>query len=242
MPPQGAAYDVDWILSSSSNVHVAADRAWFTSYLPFRTKVATMPGAESTMDVHGIGTVVLPTRTYLEGKPEKPCGQITLRHVLHAPQSTVNIFAAGLVENVNISVSFNSNAPDPITTPGSNTVVGYIVRTKLLRLWLEGQSQNQSSLSPDMEYYIHVSWPRSEIVKFNDHIAELKKQHADKLDDAPPLTKDEKDYLKKHYGGEFRFLRMYELSIYKEEDREEGRRILRAFMSEPEDEAEYSVA
>ena len=137
MPPQGAAYDVDWILSSSSNVHVAADRAWFTSYLPFRTKVATMPGAESTMDVHGIGTVVLPTRTYLEGKPEKPCGQITLRHVLHAPQSTVNIFAAGLVENVNISVSFNSNAPDPITTPGSNTVVGYIVRTKLLRLWLK---------------------------------------------------------------------------------------------------------
>jgi hypothetical protein len=54
--------------------------------------------------------------------------------------------------------------------------------------------------------------------------------------DAPPLTKLEKDYLAKHWGGEYKFLMMYELSIYKEEDREEGRRILRAFMSDTEDE------
>jgi len=240
MPPQGAAYNVDWVLSSTSNVHVAADRAWFTCYIPFRTKVATMPGAEPTMDIHGIGTVVLQTRVHLEGAPNKPSGEITLHHVLHAPRSTVNIFAAGLEKDLNISVRFGSHDPNPITKPGTNTVVGYLVHTRLLRLWLKDQSQDQSSLDPQTEHYIHASWPRSEIAKFNDHIAELKRHHADKLDDAPPLTKDEKDYLKKHYGGEFRFLRMYELSIYKEEDREEGRRILRAFMSESEDEAEYS--
>jgi hypothetical protein len=56
---------------------------------------------------------------------------------------------------------------------------------------------------------------------------------------SPPLTTEEKNYLKKHYGGEFKFLMMYGLSIYKEEDREEGRSILRAIKTgDTEEEAE----
>lgn len=61
MPPQGAAYNVDWILSNTSNVHVANDRAWFTTYTPYRTKISGMPGGGPSIDVHGIGTVVLGT-------------------------------------------------------------------------------------------------------------------------------------------------------------------------------------
>lgn len=38
--------------------------------------------------------------------------------------------------------------------------------------------------------------------------------------------------MKFHYGGEFHFLTSYGLSIYKDEDREEGRGIMRAFMRE----------
>jgi hypothetical protein len=57
----------------------------------------------------------------------------------------------------------------------------------------------------------------------------------------PPLTQDESDFLKKHYGGEFKFLLTYGLSIHKEEDREAGRDILRAMMiAETEEEAEES--
>jgi hypothetical protein len=56
---------------------------------------------------------------------------------------------------------------------------------------------------------------------------------------SPPLTTEEKNYLKKHWGGDFKCLMMYELSIYKEEDRKEGRSILRAIMTEDtEEEAE----
>lgn len=62
-----------------------------------------------------------------------------------------------------------------------------------------------------------------------------------------PLTEREKQYLKKHYGNEFHFLRAYALSIYKEEDREEGREILRGMMEaednmddEEDDESENS--
>ncbi|KAG9694711.1 hypothetical protein KCU95_g5530, partial [Aureobasidium melanogenum] len=87
MPPQGAAYNVDWILSNTSNVHVANDRAWFTSCSPFRTKLSTMPGTEPTVEVHGIGTVVLPTRIYRQGKSHKPNREITLHNVLEMMQT-----------------------------------------------------------------------------------------------------------------------------------------------------------
>ncbi|KAG7002436.1 hypothetical protein G7Y79_00027g061280 [Physcia stellaris] len=54
----------------------------------------------------------------------------------------------------------------------------------------------------------------------------------------PPLTAAEKQWLKAHHGDEYHFLREQGLSIYKEEDRAEGRSILRAFMEEDEDEAD----
>jgi hypothetical protein len=44
-----------------------------------------------------------------------------------------------------------------------------------------------------------------------------------------PLNASEKAYLKDNFGDEFHFLRDHELKIYKEEDRSEGRAILRAF-------------
>ena len=50
-----------------------------------------------------------------------------------------------------------------------------------------------------------------------------------------PLTKAEKKWLKDNWGGEFHFLRSYCLSIYKEEDREEGRIIMQALMEDDQD-------
>ena len=50
-----------------------------------------------------------------------------------------------------------------------------------------------------------------------------------------PYTDEEKDWLKRHWGGEFKFLLAHQLSIYKDEDRDEGRRIVRAMMEAEED-------
>jgi hypothetical protein len=165
MPSQGAAYNVDWIFSNTSNVHVATDRAWFTTYIPFRTKVASMPGAEPDAEIHGIGTVFLPTRTHRQGRSHKPSGELTLHRVLHAPGHTVNIFAACVEPDISISINFGGDVVSSITEPGSNKVIGLLVRLTLTKLWLKGQSQNQSSLDPDRHYYIHASWPQSEIQK-----------------------------------------------------------------------------
>lgn len=46
-----------------------------------------------------------------------------------------------------------------------------------------------------------------------------------------PLTSEETAWLNKHYGGEFHFLNSYGLRITSDDDREEGRRIMRALMS-----------
>ncbi|KAG9757716.1 hypothetical protein KCU73_g4264, partial [Aureobasidium melanogenum] len=234
MPPQEAAYNVDWVVSNSSNVHVATDRAWFTSYTPYRTKVRPMPGAEPSVEIYGIGTVVLPTRTYREGKAHKPSGELILRHVLHAPHSHANIFAMSREPDLNIPLS-----PDveSITRGGSSKVIGLIVPLKAWKLWLKGQPQKQSVLDSDAMYYIHATWPEEEIAKYNRFITESKAENASKPNHDASLTAEEKEFLKKHYGNEFKFLMSYGLSIHKEEDREEGRSILRALMSKSDDEA-----
>ena len=52
----------------------------------------------------------------------------------------------------------------------------------------------------------------------------------------PPLTEAEEQWLKTYYGDEYRFFQNEGLSIHKEEDREEGRSIIRAYMKEYENE------
>jgi hypothetical protein len=235
MPPQGNAYNVDWIMSDSSDIHVANDRAWFTAYAPYRTKLAAMPGAEPSVEVHGIGTVVLPTRTYHEGKSHKPSSEITLHQVLYVPQNPVNIFAT--CREPDLHIQFGPEKVASITRRGSNKVLGLTVRSNLIKLWLKGQTQDQSSLDPNGLYYFHATWPDSEVAKFIDHVAQLRKQPSSAAYQTPPYTQEEHDFLAKHYGGEFKFLMTFGLKIHSEEDRDEGRSILRAMMAQSEDES-----
>lgn len=51
---------------------------------------------------------------------------------------------------------------------------------------------------------------------------------------AAPYTAEETTFLKKNYGSEYHFLMQHGLKIHNEEDREEGRAILRAIMREDE--------
>ncbi|KAK5174889.1 uncharacterized protein LTR77_000025 [Saxophila tyrrhenica] len=53
-----------------------------------------------------------------------------------------------------------------------------------------------------------------------------------------PYTKAEKDWLKQKFDGEFKFLQTQGLSIYKEEDREEGRTIARALRANDDEDDE----
>jgi hypothetical protein len=70
-------------------------------------------------------------------------------------------------------------------------------------------------------YMINAKWSDSEREKWNDYRDDLR---------GGALSAEEKAWLKKNSGGEYHFLQTYGLSIYKDEDREEGRSILRALM------------
>ena len=63
-------------------------------------------------------------------------------------------------------------------------------------------------------------------------VAEMKHLDRMRAPDCAPYTSAEKAWLKKAYGGEWHSLRVFQLSIYDEEDREEGRRIVRACIEE----------
>ncbi|THW02280.1 hypothetical protein D6D26_04437 [Aureobasidium pullulans] len=240
MAPQGDAYNVDWVVSPSSNVHVASDRAWFTDYTPFTTKISAAPGAEPSVEVHGVGTVVLHTRTYGKGKPPKPACHITLTNVLYVPGNPVNIFSTMKMESdVNIKFRFGSNAVEPIIKRDTNHVLGLVVRLKLHKLWLQGQSRDQSSLDPDGMYYIYASWPGTETERYNNRLTqESQAEHVSNLTQAePPYTTEEKEFLKRCYGGEFDFLMTLGLKIHDEDDREEGRHTLRTLRADSDGEA-----
>jgi hypothetical protein len=107
-----------------------------------------------------------------------------------------------------------------------------------------------SSSFTDAKYVINIRWSEDERARWEaykqkggnstdgltgqDYSSEparkKAKLHSGQRD--APYTLEEKRWLKVHYGGEFKFLRAYELSIHKDEDREEGRAIMRAFMAE----------
>jgi hypothetical protein len=47
-----------------------------------------------------------------------------------------------------------------------------------------------------------------------------------------PYTDAEKTWIKRHYKGEYHFLRQHGLSIYKDEDRDEGKELARSLMAD----------
>ncbi|KAL8706519.1 MAG: hypothetical protein Q9201_000451 [Fulgogasparrea decipioides] len=196
MPPSKSAYDIDWVFSNNSNVHVANHRDWFTSYTPFATTF-----------VH-----------IYTGRPTEVLGPVSLDRKCE--------FRSG-----------PGVAKITDTTTGAR--IGLFDRSRksrLLRLRLRGQSAKQTSLKPDPIYIINANWASSERARW--HAFKWHKSQEgmasciNAIDANMPLTQLEKSWTKDHYRNEFHFLRDYGLSIYKDEDREEGRRILRALMSD----------
>ncbi|KZF22857.1 hypothetical protein L228DRAFT_247259 [Xylona heveae TC161] len=226
MAPQGPAYDVDWVWSNNSNVHVANHRDWFTTFTEFKTQTHSLMGPG--MEVQGIGDVELEVKTQdsPRGGSESSHRKLVLHDVLFAPKFICNILGGPIVHDYDVDMGHGSRSGG-LKDRRTGASAGLFDHNKLLKLWLVGQPKGQSSLDPDELYWINVRWPDNERSRWLTHKKSLGEQPGV---DAPPCTAAEKEWLKREFGGEFTFLHMYGLSISKEEDREEGRRIARAFM------------
>ncbi|EGP91805.1 uncharacterized protein MYCGRDRAFT_107790 [Zymoseptoria tritici IPO323] len=222
MAPRGSAYNTDWILSNSSNIHVANHRDWFTEFHKLESHIAVFPHAPATTEVCGIGTVVLETRT------RRKCKTITLENVLYVPSYMCNIFAfreenayqVGLLEKKSI-------------TTRAGQVVGLVIDGPLQKLLLKRQRKTQTSLDSDGTYYIHASWPsRDTYVEPQEYrpAPAPARVKARKIS-VPPLTTAQRRFVREHFGSEFKFLIMYGLKIHICKQRAEGRAILKAIMA-----------
>ena len=225
MAPSKPAYDVDWIFSNNSDVHVANHRDWFTSYTPFTTSFNGLFGAGG-VEVLGIGDVELPVKTHPTRHGAAHRGTITLRTVLHAPSATCNIIGYPILKELNCKIELGGGGE--IVSRDTGARLGIFDSVKLFRLRLQGQSATQTSLDKNSVYIMRANWDPAERARWDSYKAGLSgKQH-----ESPPLTAEEKQWVKKHYGNEHNFLLSYGLKIFNEEDRDEGRVILRALMQE----------
>lgn len=234
MAPQGAAYHVDWIFSNTSNVHVATHRDWFTIFTEFKSETET--GAA----VLGIGAVELDVKTHLNRKGSKSHRKITLSEVLFVPSYLCNILGGPIFEDFNIIFPGANSGLRDKKTGGSAGLFDQVV---LPKLWLVGHQKGKTSLDPDGLYWINARWPAQERAKWQvygtllleklnrltvaDETAQPTKLSQDSVDD---YTSAEKAWLKRAFGGEFKFLASHGLNIHKEEGRAEGRSIARAMI------------
>lgn len=230
MAPTDRAYDVDWVFSKSSNVHVANHRSWFVTFQEFKSKV--LPGGE----VQGIGDVQLEVKNSSSRKGRKSHNTITLKDVLYVPSAVCNILGMPSQRDFRVIVGPSSGKLKDLHTDETLAILDHV---KLLKLRLVGQTGYKTSLEKDC-YYIIAQWSDAERARWNATKLALQAKRAAVAAPKPRTVVDEyssqeKDWLKENFRSEFYFLRMYGLSIYDEEDRKEGRSIVRAFMKADEE-------
>lgn len=223
MAPTGKAYHVDWVVATISNVHVANHRDWFTNYTPFPTKYFDAYGMCKTgVPAEGVGDVVLPV---------EKCS-LTIYDVLYVPSAETNMFT---IDGRFRMLIGNGGEVQDLSTGATLCAIDV---PYLCRLRLRGQNSTQTSLDRSMGYLVNGFWPKSEQERWQKHKQSISvkpssnQENKNAWNGDPPYDDDEKQWLKENFGNEFKFLMMYGLKIHDEDDRAEGRAIVRAFMSD----------
>jgi hypothetical protein len=151
-------------------------------------------------------------------------------------------------------VGGSGNSDGAIKDAQGRSVAYFVPNKRFFQVQLSGPPVGPivgpSAFKKDTDYLINVRWSSDEKARWQtfkhglsdstkcptstDHSTGLssKKVKLDSTQQNPLYTLEEKRWLKVHYGDEFHFLQAYGLSIYKDEDREEGRVIMRGFMAE----------
>jgi hypothetical protein len=216
---------------------VARDRTWFTdNYIPFNSWVRD--GSGNYVEVIGAGTVKLRTQKMPGLLGVTGHSQIWLTNVLHCPMMTCNIIGSPITEDYLIT-----KFPFSVASERARNVGGYINNYQsqdspelgyfkpvishysLCELALtpppEGPRVGPSPFERGKEYAIRARWTYDERERLKRVVADIDTWGPD------CLRSEEEQWLKFHDGDEERFLANRGLNIDVDEDREEGRAILR---------------
>jgi hypothetical protein len=200
--------------------------------------------AGERLEAVGIGDVELPVKVHLRNRPGRNMhGTLRLRNVLHVPTARCNIVggpSTGDYETLQLGMPQDNGMDGELRNSEGRRIAYLHCPHNLFLIKLSGPPVGpvlgESPLKPDGIYMIHALWPASERARWA--AAQTARNAPGPIggtstqigDSSAPYTTEEKRWLKKHWDGEFKFLASYGLSIYKDKDREEGRRIARAMM------------
>lgn len=190
--------------------------------MPFESRTGSYIG--DGMDVYGVGTVELPTVG-----PGAKRSTIYLEEVLYVPDALCNILGGGL--GLYIDTCPTESSQGRLYLEDRRVVGQFRPDEDLLVVQLgdppAGTRYGPSPFQPGVIYIINATWTEGERRRYRESVAGQP---------APPsgYSPAEKRWLKDNYGGEYKFLRSYGLSIYKEEDRDEGAAIVRGLIANDE--------
>ena len=193
-------YQVDWVISSGSNMHYCKHKDYFVpdTFVAFKTE-------DGYPELDGFGTVVLRAVKAKNG-PDEEVREITVRRVflLRSDRGSANVLSqGGLVADgydctlQNSSKRFSRKRPrGTIVEWATKARVGLITDTQQLnKLWLEGQEEFSSSLDPSCGYCLSVQWNEKAREKFESFMT-LRSQIENpppSLPNAPPVVLSEED-------------------------------------------------
>ncbi|KAH7114157.1 hypothetical protein B0J13DRAFT_681628 [Dactylonectria estremocensis] len=154
---------------------------------------------------------------------------MTLRNVLHIPTGICNVIGSPILDQYDIHTGSSvQNTKGTIIDKQGRTVAYFDPHDKFFQVRFSGPPVGPRvgpmPFDPSAMYWMNVRWADGEREKWEASRAGQDLQPAEEM-----------QWLKKHWGSEFRFLASDGLNINKEEDREEGRSILRAILAGSED-------
>lgn len=205
------------------------------------------PFSSQEIPVSGVGVVNLPVKRSPNFKGPDAHHVLRLIDVLYVPSSVCNIVGSPILDLV-ASTSFGAteNSNGSMNDASGKPVAYFSPNSERFCLRLSGPPVGprlgRSNFKPDTAYLLRITWPASERARWQAH-GQQTKADTEKRQWAgeQPYTSEEKEWLKKHYEGEFKFLMVHQLSIYNEEDRAEGRAIMRALARDDESKDGYEM-
>jgi hypothetical protein len=225
-----------------TRISAAKDRGWFKTYTPFTSTVYSIYG-NRPLQVSGIGTVEIPTQPSPDRCGAASYDSLHLKEVLHVPDLLCNILGDLNGDGYDVSLG---NYLEPATRGTirhrqSGTVAYFDPTRPLYSVEVRGNGLPRGrrlgppALEWGVPYFLNCRWDPAEQQRWQEFKArEIHSMSAQIYvsDGNPPYTAAEKGWLKKRRITEFKFLRMYGLKMHDDEDRAEGRALVRGFMQD----------
>ncbi|KAF3927755.1 hypothetical protein ABW21_db0208569 [Orbilia brochopaga] len=222
---------LSWVFGSGSDVHACADISWFDTYTAFASK--TM----ENLGILGVGTVKLKVKTDFEGS----LNEITLKDVIHVPSMICNLVGAPIQEEFIVITGPYPDEPiggeflDEHTHARKGLLSKY---NPLMTLLLSDDTPGKVTLIRGALYQIRVCWGYEERARFQAFKEQQMSGATAKemeYSGKDPLTLQERAWLKEgKWGDEYNFFVQNGLNIHDEDDRAQGRSMIRGYINEAE--------